>query len=530
MKVQVKSQVLDIISKELQPIKGGFLVVGRDVSVTPAFTAVRYYWHGWQSWSLTAWLDATRRLPPSKPAMLHPMQTDPQHAHEETPGGAWVGAIEAPDGRVLLLGALNLDARVSLKNNALKGTYESRYNDEWFVAFGPEHVVFESYAALLAERFGKGRVERPPRVWCSWYSFYTEISETRLLNVLDSLGDLPFDVFQVDDGWQQKIGDWQPNHKFPSGMDALAERIRATGRQAGLWLAPLLVVPSSRTYRKNPHWLLRDEHNRPVSAGYNWNEPLYALDTTHPEVLDWLDELMQQVRNWGYDYVKLDFLYAGALPGKRRRDMPREKAYREGLKVIRKALGDAYFLTCGAPILPSLGLCDGMRVGPDVANYWDSERDNRLLTNFTTPGVRNAIRTSLNRLWLSPVVHTDPDVLYFRTNNASLTAEHKRLLQDLGRISGFKATSDLPEWLSDEERRDLRSLLESQDEVKRTGRYTFSINGREVDFSPAMDVPHPAGAANPAWYFVRWGADQPWVLNLVNNIEKAKVQKALEKP
>ncbi|MEJ5225110.1 MAG: glycoside hydrolase family 36 protein, partial [Anaerolineales bacterium] len=298
MKVQVKSQVLDIISKELQPIKGGFLVVGRDVNVTPTFTAARYYWHGWQSWSLTAWVDSTRRLPPSKPALLHPMQTDPQHAHEETPGGAWVGAIEAPDGRVLLLGALNLDARVSLKNNALKGTYESRYNDEWFVAFGPEHVVFESYAELLAERFGKNRVERPPRVWCSWYSFYTEISETRLLDVLDSLGDLPFDVFQVDDGWQQKIGDWQPNNKFPSGMDALAERIRATGRRAGLWLAPLLVVPSSRTYRKNPHWLLRDEHNRPVSAGYNWNEPLYALDTTHPEVLDWLDELMQQVRDW----------------------------------------------------------------------------------------------------------------------------------------------------------------------------------------------------------------------------------------
>ncbi len=521
MKVQVKSQVFDILSKELQPIKGGFLLVGRDVSITPSFSGVRYYWHGWQSWSLTAWLESGRRLPPSKPFLLHPMQTDPAYAHQQTPGGAWVGALEAPDGRVLLLGALNLDARVSLKNNVLKGTYESRCNDEWFAAFGPEHLVFAQYAELLAERFGTGKVTQPPRVWCSWYSFYTEISEARLHEVLNSMGNLPFDVFQVDDGWQQKIGDWQPNEKFPSGMADLADKIRATGRQAGLWLAPLLVVPSSKTYKQNPGWVLRDAHGKPASAGYNWNEPLYALDTTHPEVLDWLDELMSQVRAWGYDYIKLDFLYAGALPGKRRRDMPREQAYRHGLKTIRKALGDAYFLTCGAPILPSLGLCDGMRVGPDVAAFWESDRDNRLLTNFTTPGVRNAIRTSLNRLWLSPIVHTDPNVLYFRSNDIHLTPEQKRLLQDLGRITGFKATSDLPAWLSDEERHALHSLLESADEVKRTGRYTFTINGREVP---------PASAGNPAWHMVRWAADQRWILSLFNKIEKAKVQNALKKP
>lgn len=529
MKVQVKSQVLDIVSKELQPIKGGFLVVGRDVSVTPAFSGVRYYCHGWQSWSLTAWVNTTRRLPVQKPSLLHPMQTDPLHARQQTLGGSWVGALESPDGRILLLGALNLDARVALKDNALKGAYESRYNDEWFVAFGSEQQVFESYAELLGERFGRGRSEQAPRVWCSWYSFYTEIDEAKLTGALERLGDLPFEVFQVDDGWQQKIGDWQPNPKFPSGMDAMAHKIRATGRKAGLWLAPLLVVPSCKTYKNNPHWVIRDEHNKPVSAGYNWNEPLYALDTTHPEVLDWLDELMQQVRAWGYDYIKLDFLYAGALPGKRHREIPREKACREGLKTIRKALGDAYFLTCGVPILPALGLCDGMRIGPDVANFWESSRDSHLLANFTTPGVRNAIRTSLNRLWLEPLLHPDPDVLYFRSRETSLTPQQKGLLQDLGRITGFKATSDLPDWLTDEERQSLRTFLLETNTIKRTGRSAFTIDGREVDFAPAAEIPPQSGPGDPAWHFVRWGADQRWILNLVNGQEKAKVQNALKK-
>jgi alpha-galactosidase len=34
-------------------------------------------------------------------------------------------------------------------------------------------------------------------------------------------------------------------------------------------------------------------------------------------MLEWLAALMKQVRAWGFDYLKLDFLYAGALPGKR---------------------------------------------------------------------------------------------------------------------------------------------------------------------------------------------------------------------
>ena len=59
--------------------------------------------------------------------------------------------------------------------------------------------------------------------------------------------------------------------------------------------------------------MLKSENGSLVNAGFNWNEELFALDTTNPEVLDWLKKLMETVRNWGYDYIKLDFLYAGAL-------------------------------------------------------------------------------------------------------------------------------------------------------------------------------------------------------------------------
>jgi alpha-galactosidase len=76
------------------------------------------------------------------------------------------------------------------------------------------------------------------------------------------------------------------------------------------------------------------------------------------------------VRSWGYQYLKLDFLYIGGLIGRRHNAVPREEAYRNDLRVIREAAGDAYILACGAPILASLGLCDGIRIGPDVSPFW----------------------------------------------------------------------------------------------------------------------------------------------------------------
>jgi len=480
---------LAITSDSTRPGRnGGMILTGARVSVGLPFEPARFLRHGWQSWSLTAWTDAAGRLPRTRPTLLYPMHTDPRYAGEKRPNGSWYGAVETGEGRVLLLGALDLESHVLLDGRSLTGRYESG-TGEWFVAAGEEGEVLARYAALLAERLGRGRAEKPPRVWCSWYSLYTEIHEGQLLKILADLGDLPFDVFQIDDGWQKGIGDWEPNAKFPSGMDGMAARIKATGRTAGLWLAPLLVVPTSELFRQHPDWLLRDARGRLVSAGFNWGEAMFTLDTTHPEALAWLAGLMQKVRAWGYDYVKLDFLYAGALPGKRHTDLPREAAFRQGLQTIRTALGDAYFLTCGTPIFPSLGLCDGMRVGPDVAGHWQSRRDDQVLVNFAIPGSRNALRTSLNRLWLQPLVHTDPDVIYFRRAQTSLTDEQRSLLQDLGRAAGFRATSDVPAWLSAEERQALKTYFETEPEVERTGRTAFRIGGRAVDFAPHINLP-----------------------------------------
>ena len=479
--------VLHLQPESLPQFGDSTIVSASSLSLSLPLPAKSFYRHGWQSWSLTAWTDPGRELPVMKPTSFHTRQTDPVYARYPHPNGSWLGAVELADGSILFLGALGLNAHVAVREGGLQGWYEAGSGD-WFVARGEEIKLFERYAELLGERFGRVALQEHPRVWCSWYSLYNNINEKNLAKALTGLGDLPFDVFQIDDGWQVSTGDWEPNEKFPSGMQTLAAKIKATGRKAGLWLAPLAVSRNSSIFREHLDWLLRDLNGKLYVAGFEWSTESYALDTTHPEVIEWLKDLIRKVRGWGFDYLKIDFLSAGAQPGRRKLDVPRETAYRQALEVIREAAGDAYLLLCGTPILPSIGVCDAIRVGADVGNWWDSRFYSYLLYNQTTPSVVNGMRTSVNRLWLKPLVHVDPDVAFF-SESKSLTLEQKRLFLDLTEIADFKATSDLPDQWTDAQREDVRRWLESSPRVERTGRYTFRLDGRAVDFGPAMPLP-----------------------------------------
>ena len=448
----------------------------------------RFFRHGWQSWALTTWLDPSSPPLPVRAAEFRVKDEDPAYAFHKNHISAWVGAVELGNDDILLIGALNLSGRIELDNQLLKGFYENNLEGEWLIARGKEDEVFAKYTSFLEMKFGNPRFENPPRVWCSWYSLFKWISEANLTKVLHGLSDLPFDVFQIDDGWQLTHGDWEANKKFPNGMKPLADEIQATGRTAGIWLAPFMVTPESQVVKDHPDWLLRDEQGQPVPAGITWGGNPWTLDSSHPEVLEWLDKLIRKVVGWGYEYLKLDFLYAGAAIGRRYKDIPREEAYRNAMQVIRNAAGDAYILACGAPIMPSLGLSDGIRIGPDVAPYWLNKPLTVWLNNPNDTSTQNAIRTSIHRLWLKSIINIDPDVLYFRSRHNALKPHEKQLLQDLGALTGFKATSDLPQWMDKSELENVREYLEADPTVQKMKRYEYQIDGRSVDFSPAIPI------------------------------------------
>lgn len=462
-------------------VAGGAVLTGPEVAVDAPGRPQRFYRHGWQSWSPTRWLTVDEPVVPVTVRDLQLFDDDPAHAMAARHGGAVVGAVEH-DGGVLLLGALGLDGRVELTEGGLKGVSET--TDRWFVGHGAEEGVFAAYAQHLGDAVGR-RPLLDQRVWCSWYSFYADITEPALHDVLADLAGLDFDVVQVDDGWQREVGDWWANDEFPSGMPALADSIRAAGRTPGLWLAPLLLHERSQTLADHPGWVLRDDRGAPLPAGWNWGGRLYAVDVTHPDALAHVCQVLRTAVGWGFDYLKLDFLFAGALPGVRHAGVERHRAYRHAIEAFRDAVGDdVVLLACGAPVIPSLGVFDAIRVGPDVAEVWENDHASRYLHVLSTPQARYAVATSVHRLWLQPLIGTDPDVAYFRTRYCLLTDAQKALVADLTRVCRFRATSDIPSTLDAHERAALAAYLAEDLEVRRSGRYRFVVGDREVDFGP----------------------------------------------
>ncbi|MFC3573339.1 glycoside hydrolase family 36 protein [Streptomyces yaanensis] len=272
----------------------------------------------------------------------------------------------------------------------------------------------QSVLAQWADGLGVTPPRPAPTVWCSWYEYFTKVTEDDIhenLRAMDTL-DLPIDVVQIDDGYQSALGDWLTlSGRFRSRAD-IADAIRARGRRAGIWTAPFLVAPDSELATSHPEWLVRDTEGAPLHAGRNWGHDLYVLDTTHPDAAAYLTHVFTTLRAEGYDYFKVDFLYAGALDGVRHDEgVDALTAYRAGIALIRDAIGpDAYLLGCGAPILPSIGLFDAMRVSPDTAPHRRPEAD-----DYSQPGQDPAEFTGVGRQWQHGRFWVnDPDCLMAR--------------------------------------------------------------------------------------------------------------------
>jgi alpha-galactosidase len=155
-------------------------------------------------------------IPIQKPAILHPMQTDPLYVMHPAPNGSWVGAVELENDKVFLLGALGLEAHVALHGQHFHGWYEVGEGD-WFAGYGEEVSVFARYADLLGERSEKHR-ESPPRASGAPGTACTPPSaKVPCTRIFDQLDDLPFDVWQVDDGWQVRSGTGKRTTSSPRG-------------------------------------------------------------------------------------------------------------------------------------------------------------------------------------------------------------------------------------------------------------------------------------------------------------------------
>jgi alpha-galactosidase len=332
--------------------------------------------------------------------------------------------------------------------------------------------LLEAWAARVGKE-ENARVEAPFNVgWCSWYQYFEHVTEGDVRSNLARAGDYPFDIFQLDDGFQHEIGDWlATNEDFPAGVDGVAAAIRNAGYTPGIWIAPFLAAPASDLTRAHPEWLAGSRDGNGFAIGmYNepWGGVMAMLDTTQPEVLEHLEETAAALVDAGYRYLKLDFTFAAAMPGKFA-DPTRTPAerVRAGFDAIRRGAGDETFiLGCGAPIGAVVGSVDAMRIGADVAPWWDPPAgQGEQLPGYeaTGPSTHNAFVNTCTRsfmhrrLWLN-----DPDCVMLRTSDTALSrADAERWAHTVGASGGLVLVSDDLALLGAEQRQLLNEVIDA---------------------------------------------------------------------
>jgi alpha-galactosidase len=416
-------------------------------SVVDDHGPLRFFRHGYQSWSESSVAVFGRDTDPSLADRALSLSRGMHHADAQRaiPGElrSELVTVLADGGPAVLLAGFD-------GGHAHDGTFRLRPTagggaELWAEAFlggaelapgerRPLHgVVLDEGAdpsALLERwagdvgRLAGARTAEPYQVgWCSWYHYFHGVTEVDIRANLARAGEWPFEVFQIDDGYQAAIGDWLTTAPtFPSPLDRTAADIATAGLRPGIWLAPFLASPDSDVARAHPDWLAGWPTGGSLVGMVNegWGGLALTLDTTNPEVLDHLERTAAALVDAGYTYLKLDFTYAPALGGvfADPSRTPAERV-RAGYDAVRRGAGDdAFLLACGCPLGAVIGAVDGMRIGADVAPWWELQRDQPHLPGYdrTEPATANAWRNTLTRsafhrrLWLN-----DPDCVMLRT-------------------------------------------------------------------------------------------------------------------
>lgn len=458
---------------------GGQSDFGRlDFPGNPAARQWTFFSNGWQSWSHTGTYHPNQAMRISRLGFLQqPMVKNHGTPALRQPGyytADFFGAVtDLTSGSGLAAGFLSQKQHFGTieavlydqPSLAIFTSDRSRLDPEagletdWAV-ITPYHTSspdpLGTYLEAVSREHGLAATPRSPHPtgWCSWYQYYTGVTDQDIrdnLHALDSKRQqLPLTLVQIDDGFESRVGDWFSfKPAFQDGVAPLAKEISDHGFTPGLWLAPFILDRRSNFYRKNPQYILRNRRGKPVNAGFGWNALTAAIDLTAPGSLEETSRAVQTAADdWGFPYIKLDFLYAAALPGLHH-DPTRTRAQimQMGMQALRDAAGSqTYLLGCGMPLGSGIGLVDAMRISADVSGAWQPQFHGiRLFLQGEPhmPAARNAIQNILtraplhNRWWVN-----DPDGLLVRPDTQLTEAEVQTLATAIALSGGSLLLSD----------------------------------------------------------------------------------------
>ena len=271
-----------------------------------------------------------------------------------------------------------------------------------------------------------------------------------------------FQFVQIDEGWslgvpsasgpRRNFTTHDPKGPYPHGMKATAENIARLGLVPGIWYMPFAGTYIDPCFAGHPEWFVKRGDGKPFEAYWTGN----SLDLTHPGVQAYVGAMARRMAaEWGYTFFKMDGMHAGTATKQTYPNMgyteddlgdavfhdpdkTNIEAYRDGIKLIRRAAGKGVFLLgCCIPqnmrsYSGAFGLLDAMRIGPDDGASWKS-----WVETTAVAGGRNYFLNG--RIWWN-----DPDCLYARKG---FSLEQARSICSWTALSGQLSQSS--DWLPD---------------------------------------------------------------------------------
>lgn len=345
------------------------------------------------------------------------------------------GSLDERTGFTVIYADMNKNTLTFTKD--LEGIVISEHYEilNLYFTSGGYDEVFDSYFETLGI---KPRTVDKIKGYTSWYNYYQEISEDIILRDLRSLSaeNDYVNTFQIDDGYQTAVGDWLSidKKKFPHGMKPIADEIHKDGLKAGIWLAPFGAQFNSNVAKQHPDWLIKDEKGKPIPVGANWGG-FYGIDFYKKDAAEYIRNCFDTILNdWGFDMVKLDFLYACSIIPMYNKT--RGQIACEAMDFIRECVGDKLILGCGVWMLPCFGKVDYMRIGADMALGWKHTLLRKMMhrEDVSTP---NAIHNSVyRRCFNGRAFLCDPDVFLLRRTNIKFAPEQQELLAKFIKLFG----------------------------------------------------------------------------------------------
>ena len=150
----------------------------------------------------------------------------------------------------------------------------------------------------------------------SWEGIYLDITEEKIIKMMDDIAAFGGELFVMDDGWfgdkyprkkdDSSLGDWVVDkQKLPNGIKALTDAAKQRHIKFGIWIEPEMTNTTSELYEQHPNWVLQTK-GRELKQGRGGTQ--VVLDMSNPKVQDFVfkivDDLMTQYPE--ISYIKWD--------------------------------------------------------------------------------------------------------------------------------------------------------------------------------------------------------------------------------